>query len=73
MAGFLGRAGYFSRETWLNVRRNLTLTVAAILTVAVGVMLVGLGLMAGGIFLLTKRKFKSEKWQFEVTKKVEQE
>ena len=46
MAGFLGRAGYFSRETWLNVRRNLTLTVAAILTVAVGVMLVGLGLMA---------------------------
>jgi len=34
---------------------------------------VGLGLMAGGIFLLTKRKFKSEKWQFEVTKKVEQE
>tara|TARA_B100000579_G_scaffold436636_1_gene463246 strand:- start:2861 stop:3766 length:906 start_codon:yes stop_codon:yes gene_type:complete len=46
VAGFLGRAGYFSRETWLNVRRNLTLTVAAILTVAVGVMLVGLGLMA---------------------------
>ena len=46
MAGFFGRAGYFARETWLNVRRNLTLTVAAILTVAVGVMLVGLGLMA---------------------------
>ena len=46
MAGFLGRSGYFVRETWINIRRNLTLTVAAILTVAVGVMLVGLGLMA---------------------------
>ena len=40
------RFGYFFRETWINIRRNLTLTVAAILTVAVGVMLVGLGLMA---------------------------
>lgn len=40
------RAGYFIRETWINIRRNLTLTVAAILTVAVCVMLVGLGLMA---------------------------
>jgi cell division transport system permease protein len=40
------RLGYFLRETWINIRRNLTLTVAAILTVAVGVMLVGLGLMA---------------------------
>ena len=46
MTGLLGRAAYFARETWINVRRNLTLTVAAILTVAVGVMLVGLGLMA---------------------------
>ena len=46
MTRFLSRAGYFVRETWINVRRNLTLTVAAILTVAVGVMLVGLGLMA---------------------------
>ena len=42
----LSRFGYFFRETWINIRRNLTLTVAAILTVAVGVMLVGLGLMA---------------------------
>ena len=41
MTGLLGRAAYFARETWINVRRNLTLTVAAILTVAVG-----LGLMA---------------------------
>ena len=46
MPGLLGRAAYFARETWINVRRNLTSTVAAILTVAVGVMLVGLGLMA---------------------------
>ena len=46
MTGLLGRDAYFARETWINVRRNLTLTVAAILTVAVGVMLVGLGLMA---------------------------
>ena len=46
MTGLLGRAAYFARETWINVRRNLKLTVAAILTVAVGVMLVGLGLMA---------------------------
>ena len=28
------RLGYFLRETWINIRRNLTLTVAAILTVA---------------------------------------
>lgn len=42
----ISRFGYFFRETWINIRRNLTLTVAAILTVAVGVMLVGLGLMA---------------------------
>ncbi|MFT7647815.1 MAG: cell division transport system permease protein [Candidatus Poriferisodalaceae bacterium] len=42
----MSRAGYFLRETWINTRRNLTLTVAAILTVAVCVMLVGLGLMA---------------------------
>ena len=42
----ISRFGYFFRETWINIRRNLTLTVAAILTVAVGVMLVGMGLMA---------------------------
>ena len=43
--GFVNR-GLLCEGTWINVRRNLTLTVAAILTVAVGVMLVGLGLMA---------------------------
>lgn len=42
----MNRLRYFARETWINVRRNLTLTFAAILTVAVGVMLVGMGLMA---------------------------
>ena len=43
----MSRIRYFARETWTNIRRNLTLTFAAILTVAVGVMLVGMGLMAG--------------------------
>ncbi|WP_419912524.1 cell division protein FtsX [Candidatus Poriferisodalis sp.] len=43
----MSRIRYFARETWANIRRNLTLTFAAILTVAVGVMLVGMGLMAG--------------------------
>ena len=42
----LSRFGYFFRETWINIRRNLTLTVSAVLVVAVGVMLVALGLMA---------------------------
>ena len=40
------RFRYFAREAWTNIRRNPTLTFAAILTVAVGVMLVGMGLMA---------------------------
>ncbi len=40
------RFRYFTREAWTNIRRNPTLTFAAILTVAVGVMLVGMGLMA---------------------------
>ncbi|WP_419841923.1 cell division protein FtsX [Candidatus Poriferisodalis sp.] len=43
----MSRILYFARETSTNIRRNLTLTFAAILTVAVGVMLVGMGLMAG--------------------------
>lgn len=42
----MNRLRYFSRETWNNLRRNLTLTIAATVTVAVGVMLVGMGLMA---------------------------
>ncbi len=40
------RLAYFIRETSINIRRNLTLTVSAVLVVAVGVMLVGLGVMA---------------------------
>ncbi len=43
----MSRIRYFARETGTNIRHNPTLTVAAILTVAVGVMLVGMGLMAG--------------------------
>ena len=46
MVVIFDRFGYFFHETWLSVRRNLTLAFAAILTVAVGAMLVGLGLMA---------------------------
>ena len=46
MVVIFDRLGYFFHETWISVRRNLTLTFAAILTVAVGAMLVGLGLMA---------------------------
>lgn len=40
------RLRYFTRETWINIRRSPTLAFATILTVAVGVMLVGMGLMA---------------------------
>lgn len=42
----IARFGYFLRETWVNIRRNITLTVAAILTVAVAVMLVGGAILA---------------------------
>ena len=40
------RFGYFLRETWVNIRRNITLTLAAVLTVAVAVMLVGGAILA---------------------------
>ena len=37
----MSRIGYFLRETFINLRRNFTLTVAAVLTVAVSLSLVG--------------------------------
>lgn len=37
----LSRIGYIFRETWASLRRNVTLTVAAILTAAVSLFLVG--------------------------------
>lgn len=37
----IARIGYFFRETVINIRRNVTLTLAAVLTVAFTVMLVG--------------------------------
>ena len=37
----LSRIGYIFRETWASLRRNVTLTVAAILTSAVSLFLVG--------------------------------
>jgi len=42
----IARFGYFLRETWVNIRRNITLTLAAVLTVAVAVMLVGGAILA---------------------------
>lgn len=42
----MARLGYFARETSINIRRNVTLTLAAILTVAIAAMLVGGVLLA---------------------------
>ncbi|MCP3934494.1 MAG: ABC transporter permease [Actinomycetia bacterium] len=42
----IARLGYFLRETSINIRRNITLTLAAILTVAIAAMLVGGVLLA---------------------------
>ncbi|MCB0991799.1 MAG: permease-like cell division protein FtsX [Acidimicrobiales bacterium] len=42
----IARLGYFLRETSINIRRNVTLTLAAILTVAIAAMLVGGVLLA---------------------------
>ena len=44
----LSRIGYTFRETWASLRRNVTLTVAAILTSAVSLLLVG------GTFLIQR-------------------
>ena len=41
----ISRFGYFFRETWINIRRNLTLTVAAIITSAVSLLIFGLTLL----------------------------
>src|SRR5215216_1414779 len=40
------RLSYIGRETWANLRRNLTLTIAALLTIAVTLTLVGVWLLA---------------------------
>ena len=42
----IARAGYFLRETWVNIGRNVTLTIAAIITVALGVVFVGSAVLA---------------------------
>ena len=42
----LNRLGYWLRETFASLRRNLTLTVAAVLTAAVSLLLLGVALLA---------------------------
>ena len=42
----LNRLGYWLRETLASLRRNLTLTVAAVLTAAVSLLLLGVALLA---------------------------
>jgi cell division transport system permease protein len=40
------RLSYVGRETWASLRRNLTLTIAALLTIAVSLTLFGIWLLA---------------------------
>jgi len=54
----IARLGYFLRETWANIRRNITLTLAAVLTVAVAVMLVG-----GAILARKAVEQATQRWQ----------
>jgi len=42
----LNRLGYWLRETFASLRRNLTLTMAAVLTAAVSLLLLGVALLA---------------------------
>ena len=57
----IARFGYFLRETWVNIRRNITLTLAAVLTVAVAVMLVG-----GAILARKAVEHATARWQDDV-------
>ena len=41
----LSRLSYVFRETWANLRRNLTLTAASLLTIVVSLTLVGVSLL----------------------------
>jgi cell division transport system permease protein len=52
------RLSYIGRETWANLRRNLTLTIAALLTIAVTLTLVGVWLLAQKAVSNTTERWK---------------
>jgi cell division transport system permease protein len=52
------RLSYIGRETWANLRRNLTLTIAALLTIAVTLTLVGVWLLAQKAVSNTTQRWK---------------
>lgn len=52
------RFSYIGRETWANLRRNLTLTIAALLTIAVTLTLVGVWLLAQKAVNNTTQRWK---------------
>jgi cell division transport system permease protein len=52
------RFSYIGRETWANLRRNLTLTIAALLTIAVTLTLVGVWLLAQKAVSNTTQRWK---------------
>jgi cell division transport system permease protein len=54
----MARLGYFFRETSVNIRRNITLTVAAVLTVAVAVVFVG-----GAVLFRKAVETATTRWQ----------
>ena len=54
----IARFGYFLRETSVNIRRNITLTLAAILTVAVAVVFVG-----GAVLFSKAVETATTRWQ----------
>jgi cell division transport system permease protein len=54
------RVSYAGRETWANLRRNLTLTIAALLTIAVTLTLVGVWLLAQKAVANTTQRWKGD-------------
>ena len=54
------RISYALRETWANLRRNLTLTIAALLTIAVSLTLVGVWLLAQKAVANTTQRWKGD-------------
>jgi|SRR5829696_2169457 len=54
----LSRVSYVGRETWASLRRNLTLTIAALLTIAVSLTLLGIWLLAQKAVANTTQRWK---------------
>ena len=52
------RVSYVGRETWASLRRNLTLTIAALLTIAVSLTLLGIWLLAQRAVANTTQRWK---------------